>query len=97
MIEQISSKKALDILYEDAAKIRQLITNQNNHMCIAQCKAFEEVVDTQMYGYSREISYAVRLGVISNDEGQHLLSELEKELNVIYNDIYDEQRGKLEN
>ena len=57
-----------------------LIRNQNS-LCISQCKAFEEVVDTQMYGFSRQVTYATRLGILTNDEGHRLLSDLERELN----------------
>ncbi|MCG6527807.1 DUF1507 family protein, partial [Vibrio parahaemolyticus] len=37
---------ALNLLLEDAERIKRLIRNQENSLCIAQCKAFEEVVDT---------------------------------------------------
>lgn len=94
MENQISMEFAIEVLYQDAEKIKQLISNQQNHLCIAQCKAFEEVVDTQMYGFSRQVTYAARLGIISNEEGQRILSDLEKELNTVYNEVYDEQKER---
>lgn len=92
METEISKKFAIDVLDQDAKKIRQLISNQRNHLCIAQCKAFEEVVDTQMYGFSRQVDYAVRLGIMTSKEGHKILAELEQELNQVYNDVYDEQK-----
>ncbi|MBE9389792.1 YlaN family protein [Vagococcus salmoninarum] len=92
MDTEISKEFALDVLDEEAKKIRRLISNQRNHLCIAQCKAFEEVVDTQMYGFSRQVDYAVRLGIITTHEGHKILAELEQELNKVYNDVYEEQK-----
>ncbi len=94
MTSQISAEFAIEVLNEDAKKIKQLISNQKNYLCIAQCKAFEEVVDTQMYGFSRQVSYAIKIGIITNHEGQKMLSELEKELNEMYTGVYDEQKEK---
>jgi len=86
---EITNNAVLSLLEEDAEKIKNLIKQQSNTLCIAQCKAFEEVVDTQMFGLSREILFAERLGVITAQEGQALLSDLEKELNQIYSNVYD--------
>ncbi|MDR1567412.1 MAG: YlaN family protein [Streptococcaceae bacterium] len=79
---------AREILYQDAQKIKQIIENKNNVNCIAQCKAFEEVLDTQMYGFSKEVDFAVRLKLVSRTEGEQLLADLEKQLNQMYNEIY---------
>ena len=70
--------------------------NQKNSLCISQCKAFEEVVDTQMYGFSQQVGFAVRVGIIDKTEGQLLLSELERELNRLYSEVYQENYDKKE-
>lgn len=57
-MENISSDFAIKVLQEDADRIKLLIRNQTNSLCISQCKAFEEVVDTQMYGFSRQVFFA---------------------------------------
>lgn len=85
-------EKAKKVLEEEADKILQIIENQQYHLCIAQCKAFEEVIDTQMYGYSRQIMYAVKIDAISQSEGAKMLAHLEHALNQMYNEVYDEQR-----
>ena len=45
-MENISSDFAIKVLQEDADRIKLLIRNQTNSLCISQCKAFEEVVDS---------------------------------------------------
>ncbi|KFN90786.1 YlaN family protein [Tetragenococcus muriaticus] len=95
-METISSDLALDLLYEEADRIKMLIKNQQNQFCIFQCKAFEEVVDTQMYGLSRQVSFSIRLGIISNETGQQLLSDLERDLNQLYNQAYEENKINIE-
>lgn len=89
-------KLAIQVLNDEAERIKRLIRNQNNSLCISQCKAFEEVVDTQMYGFSRQVGFAVRIGVIGKNEGQLMLSELERELNQLYSEVYQEIYDKKE-
>ena len=90
---QIDSEMALNLLLEDAERIKRLIRNQENSLCIAQCKAFEEVVDTQMYGLSGQVAFATRLGIVDNAAGQQLMADLEKDLNQLYSEVYEEQKS----
>ena len=92
-MEFISPDLAFQLLQQEAGRIRSLIRNQKNSLCISQCKAFEEVVDTQMYGFSRQVAFAIQLGIVSNDEGQQLLSDLERDLNQLYSDVYEEKKS----
>ena len=55
MDEGISKKFAIQLLEDDAERIKMLIRNQKNSLCISQCKAFEEVVDTQLV--MKDIAY----------------------------------------
>ena len=89
-----SENKARTILEEEANRIRLLIKNQKNTLCIAHCKAFEEVVDTQMYGLSRQIAFAISLEAITNTEGQQLLSDLERDLDRMYHEVFSERKEK---
>lgn len=47
-METVTPEMANSLLLNEANRIRLLIKNQKNSQCISQCKAFEEVVDTQM-------------------------------------------------
>ncbi|MFZ2212039.1 MAG: DUF1507 family protein, partial [Trichococcus flocculiformis] len=51
-MDSINKTTALEILMQDAEKIYKLINSQKEHLCFANCPAFEDVVDTQMYGFS---------------------------------------------
>ncbi|WP_165006120.1 MULTISPECIES: DUF1507 family protein [unclassified Enterococcus] len=95
-MDSLSKEHAIHVLNDEADRIKRLIRNQKNSLCISQCKAFEEVVDTQMYGFSQQVGFAIRVGIIEKAEGQLLLSELERELNLLYNDVYQENYDKKE-
>ncbi|EOH90165.1 DUF1507 family protein [Enterococcus pallens] len=91
-MEPISSDFAIKILNDDAKRIKLLIQNQHNSLCISQCKAFEEVVDTQMYGFSRQVFFAERIGILKKGEGQQMLSDLEADLNRLYTELYENRQ-----
>ncbi|EEW14168.1 conserved hypothetical protein [Listeria monocytogenes FSL N3-165] len=77
-------EEAVEILKQDAKRILQLIKVQMDNLTLPQCPAYEEVLDTQMYGLSREINFATRLGLIEPEEGKKLMSTLEKELSTLH-------------
>ncbi len=57
-------QKAFELLKVDAEKILKLIRVQMDNLTMPQCPLYEEVLDTQMFGLSREIDFAVRLGLV---------------------------------
>lgn len=75
---------ALHILQEDAEKIAQLIKVQLDNLTLPKCPLYEEVLDTQMFGLSREIDFAVRVGLIYREQGQQILHDLERKLADLY-------------
>lgn len=77
-------EKAYALLKADADKILKLIEVQIENLTMPQCPLYEEVLDTQMFGLSREIHFAVRLDLISGDEGKALLENLERQLNILH-------------
>ncbi|MBD8068435.1 YlaN family protein [Bacillus sp. PS06] len=77
-------EKAYAILKADADKILKLIKVQMDNLTMPQCPLYEEVLDTQMFGLSREIDFAVRLGLIEVSEGKDLLDTLEHELSALH-------------
>lgn len=74
----------MSLLQADAEKILKLIKVQMDNLTMPQCPLYEEVLDTQMFGLSREIDFAVRLGLIDGLEGKELLNQLERELSVLH-------------
>ncbi|AMA62609.1 MAG: DUF1507 family protein [Kurthia gibsonii] len=77
-------EKALELLFADADKIAQLIRVQMENLTMPQCPLYEEVLDTQMFGLSREIDFAVKLGLLNRDKGREILDSLEKELSALH-------------
>jgi uncharacterized protein YlaN (UPF0358 family) len=77
-------ERANALLKADADKILKLIKVQMDNLTMPQCPLYEEVLDTQMFGLSREIDFAVRLGLIEEREGKAILGELERELSALH-------------
>jgi uncharacterized protein YlaN (UPF0358 family) len=77
-------EKAFALLQADAEKILRLIKVQMDNLTMPQCPLYEEVLDTQMFGLSREIDFAARLGLIDMLSGKEILDKLEKELSALH-------------
>jgi len=86
-------QKAIQVLQADADKILKLIEVQMKNLTMPQCPLYEEVLDTQMFGLSREIDFAVRLKLVQEDTGKRILQELERKLSEL-NQLYQEQIQK---
>lgn len=76
--------KVNSLLREEAEKIERLISVQLENLTLPKCPLYEEVLDTQMFGLSRQIDLAVKLGLIQRDEGQQILNRLERKLADLY-------------
>jgi uncharacterized protein YlaN (UPF0358 family) len=77
-------ERANALLRADADKILKLIKVQMDNLTMPQCPLYEEVLDTQMFGLSREIDFAVRLNLIEDKEGKEILDQLERELSALH-------------
>jgi uncharacterized protein YlaN (UPF0358 family) len=83
-IQEQINLKALNLLKEDADKIEKLIEVQMENLATRYCPLYEEVLDTQMYGFSRQVDYAVRAGLVQEQEGKQIISRLERNLASLY-------------
>lgn len=77
-------EKAYALLKADADNILKLIKVQMDHLTMPRCPLYEEVLDTHMFGLSREIDFAVRLGILDKADGKDMLEELEQELSALH-------------
>ncbi|RAK23222.1 uncharacterized protein YlaN (UPF0358 family) [Anoxybacillus vitaminiphilus] len=77
-------ERAYALLKADADKIVKLIQVQMDNLTMPQCPLYEEVLDTQMFGLSREIDFAIRLGLVDEKEGKAILDRLERELSNLH-------------
>ncbi|MFD1319373.1 DUF1507 family protein [Loigolactobacillus zhaoyuanensis] len=94
MTDDPQAMTASELLQDDADRIEELVNKQRVSLCLSQCPAFEEVVDTQVFGYSKEVMLAVRLHLIPEKHGRDLVRDLEQRLNAIYADSFDKQKKK---
>ncbi|MCZ8520235.1 MULTISPECIES: YlaN family protein [Paenibacillus] len=78
------SQKALQLLQEDADKIEKLIEVQMENLTTRKCPLYEEVLDTQIYGLSREIDFAIRAELVQEAAGKQILVKLERNLAELY-------------
>ncbi|RUS48334.1 YlaN family protein [Cohnella sp. AR92] len=78
------NQKALRLLQEDADKIEKLIAIQMENLATRKCPLYEEVLDTQMYGFSRAVDFAVRAGLLDEGAGKQLVMQLERNLALLY-------------
>ncbi|ALA54704.1 YlaN family protein [Shouchella clausii] len=78
------SEKAYALLQADAEKIQKLIEVQLENLTMPQCPLYEEVLDTRMFGLSREIDFAIRLELVEEEKGKMILSELERKLALLH-------------
>lgn len=76
--------KAISLLQEDADKIQKLIEVQMENLATRYCPLYEEVLDTQMYGFSKEVDFAVRAGLLPESSGKQMVSALERNLAILY-------------
>jgi uncharacterized protein YlaN (UPF0358 family) len=83
-VMQQLNHKAMHLLQEDADKIEKLIEVQMENLATRKCPLYEEVLDTQMYGFSREVDFAVRAGLVQETAGKQILSKLERNLAQLY-------------
>lgn len=84
-------EKAINLLREDADKIEKLIEVQMETLTNRRCPLYEEVLDTQMYGLSREIDFAVRAGLLDEPAGKEILNKLERNLANLYEALNSSQ------
>ncbi|MDK6863400.1 YlaN family protein [Nosocomiicoccus ampullae] len=92
--EETLKRLALETLEQDADRIVQLIRVQMDNLTMPQCPVYEEVLDTQMFGLSKEIHFAVRLGLIDREHGRSILADLEKQVSDVH-EAYYEHREQL--
>ncbi len=48
------------------------------------------MVDTQLFGLSKQVEFAVSIGVVDVNEGHQLMADLEYALNEVYSDVYEQ-------
>ena len=78
---------------EDVMRIEEMI-----NACISvkgqrKCPLYQDVIDTQIYGLSKEINLAVEIGCISQEAGRIILADLEDKASEMYSNIVEESKA----
>lgn len=80
---------ATQLLLDESEQILQILKNQE--VTCTSCPIFEEIMDTKLFGFSEKVNFAIELGVIEEDLGQQLLSNLEQAMSNVYENIAEKQ------
>ncbi|CAD2076912.1 hypothetical protein JEOAER750_01561 [Jeotgalicoccus aerolatus] len=94
-VEKQMSRVAYEQLDKDADRILQLIEVQMENLTMPQCPVFEEVLDTQMFGLSKEINFAVRLGLVDAQDGRAILDHLEVEVSKVHEAYMEREKNRV--
>ena len=79
-------------IQEDIAQIEEMINASLSAKEKRVCPLYQDVIDTQIYGLSKEINLAVEIGCMTREAGKQILSKLEEKSADIYS--YADQESK---
>ena len=85
MNQELQNATAIQLLYDEADSILQLLKNQET-LCLS-CPVVEEIIDTKMYGFSEKVNFAIDLNIVDKAQGNQLLSKLERDISIFYNTL----------
>ncbi len=85
MNQEVQNATAIQLLYDEADSILQLLKNQET-LCLS-CPVVEEIIDTKMYGFSEKVNFAIDLNIVDKAQGNQLLSKLERDISIFYNTL----------
>ena len=78
---------------EDVMKIEEMINACVSVKGQRKCPLYQDVIDTQIYGLTKEINLAVEIGCISQEAGRIILADLENKASEMYSNIEEESKA----
>ena len=78
---------------EDVMRIEDMISACVSVKGQRTCPLYQDVIDTQIYGLSKEINLAVEIGCISQEAGRIILADLEDKASEMYNTVIQESKA----
>ena len=78
---------------EDVMKIEEMINACVSVKGQRKCPLYQDVIDTQIYGLSKEINIAVEIVCISEEAGRIILSDLEDKASEMYASVIAESKA----
>lgn len=83
-MENIASIKVKNKIIKDVKKIEELIELQLSQKKYRECPLYQDVIDTQIFGISKELELALEVGLISEDYSKEILEGIEQKMSLIY-------------
>lgn len=78
---------------EDVMKIEEMINACVSVKGQRKCPLYQDVIDTQIYGLTKEINLAVEIGCISYKKGRTILASLEEKASAMYSSVDIESKA----
>ena len=78
---------------EDVVKIEEMINACVSVKGQRKCPLYQDVIDTQIYGLTKEINLAVEIGCISLESGRLILADLEDKASEMYSNVIEESKA----
>ena len=78
---------------EDVVKIEEMINACVSVKGQRKCPLYQDVIDTQIHGLTKEINLAVEIGCISQEAGRIILADLENKASEMYSNIEEESKA----
>jgi uncharacterized protein YlaN (UPF0358 family) len=73
-------ENVIELLDQDINKLFDLMDNQMNELKNQQSSRYEEIMDTQLFGFSCVVDFLIRLGLLNIKEGMGLLFQLQNQV-----------------
>lgn len=78
------SLKVKNKIKQDVKKIEKLLEMQQSMREHRNCPLYQDVIDTQIFGLSKEIELSIEIGALTVEEGKKILEELENKSTEVY-------------
>ena len=78
---------------EDVVKIEEMINACVSVKGQRKCPLYQDVIDTQIYGLTKEINLAVEIGCMSYKKGRAILASLEEKASAMYSSVDIESKA----
>ena len=78
---------------EDVVKIEEMINACVSVKGQRKCPLYQDVIDTKIYGLTKEINLAVEIGCISQESGRLILADLEDKASEMYSNVIEESKA----
>ncbi|MGX7068592.1 DUF1507 family protein [Gemella bergeri] len=78
---------------EDIMKIEDMIEACLSVKGQKKCPLYQDVIDTQIFGLTKEINLAVEIGCITEEAGKKILTDLEDKAGMMYGNVDNQSKA----